>query len=104
MLKSKVAVVRIAVESEYAKVREAVRQAIDLSGGLDDLVGPGDLVLVKPNVLAPASPDCGALTSPGALSVAWVKSRLVRCVKPSATGYRRHSRRRQLNARAVPLR
>lgn len=65
MLKSKVAVVRIAVESEYETVREAVRQAIDLSGGLDDLVGPGDLVLVKPNVLAPSSPACGALTSPG---------------------------------------
>ena len=53
------------MESEYETLREAVRQAIDLSGGLDDLVKAGDLVLIKPNVLAPASPDCGALTSPG---------------------------------------
>jgi uncharacterized protein (DUF362 family) len=62
--KSKVSIVKAAPESPYEALRDAVRQAIDLCGGLDGLVNVGDLVLIKPNVLAVAAPDCGALTSP----------------------------------------
>jgi len=65
MSKSKVSIVKTAIEPEYEVLREAVRQAIDWCGGLDDLIEAGDLVLIKPNVLAAATPDCGALTSPG---------------------------------------
>ena len=65
MANSKVSIVKLDVNDEYEVLLTAVRKAIDLSGGLDDLVDPGDLVLIKPNVLAPACPECGALTSPG---------------------------------------
>ena len=65
MLNSKVSIVKLAPQQGDDVLFAAVRKAIDLVGGLDDLVKAGDLVLIKPNVLAPASADCGALTSPG---------------------------------------
>jgi len=61
---SKVSIVKAAAEAPYEVLKAAVREAIDLCGGLDGLIKAGDLVLIKPNVLAEATPDCGALTSP----------------------------------------
>ena len=41
-----------------------VRRAIQLAGGLDDIVSSGDLVLIKPNLVVPASPKEGSVTNP----------------------------------------
>jgi uncharacterized protein (DUF362 family) len=39
-----------------------VRKAIALVGGIADIVSLGDTVIIKPNLIAPASPDRGATT------------------------------------------
>jgi uncharacterized protein (DUF362 family) len=41
-----------------------VRRAVRLAGGLGDLVRPGDLVLIKPNLVVPATPREGSVTNP----------------------------------------
>ena len=64
MGKSTVSVVRSG-ESSREEVCEAVRTAVHLAGGLPDVVKPGALVLLKPNVLAqPVSLHSGATTNP----------------------------------------
>jgi len=46
------------------QVGVAVRQAVALAGGLEGVVSRGDLVLIKPNLVAtPPSADAGACTS-----------------------------------------
>ncbi len=61
---STVSIVRVAGR-ERAPVVAGVRRAIELAGGLADLIRPGMRVLVKPNMVAPPpSPDSGACTSP----------------------------------------
>jgi len=48
-----------------ATIRPAVRHAIELAGGLDDLVRPGQRVFVKVNLLPPPSPpERGIVTHP----------------------------------------
>jgi uncharacterized protein (DUF362 family) len=64
MSKSRVSIVRVSPEAEYDAVLASVRQAVDLVGGLAGVVRSGDLVIIKPNVLAPSAPDDGALTHP----------------------------------------
>ena len=39
-----------------------VREAVTLAGGLKDIVPPGATVIIKPNLVAPATPDKGATT------------------------------------------
>ena len=64
MGKSLVSVVRTG-DSSREEVREAVREAVNLVGGLGEAVKPGALVLLKPNVVAqPVSLRSGATTSP----------------------------------------
>jgi uncharacterized protein (DUF362 family) len=49
---------------EPEQVLAAVRQAVELAGGFSDVIRPGMLVLVKPNLVAPpASAEAGACTS-----------------------------------------
>ena len=64
MNKSTVAIVKASPKWDYEQTREAVRRVIELSGGLAGIVKPGDRVLIKPNVVAPFSPDSGAVTNP----------------------------------------
>ena len=46
-----------------AEIDRSVRQAIDLAGGLGDIVKPGSLVLIKPNlVVVPPGRDAGICT------------------------------------------
>jgi uncharacterized protein (DUF362 family)/NAD-dependent dihydropyrimidine dehydrogenase PreA subunit len=45
-------------------VREAVRQAVDLVGGVGSFVAPGETVLVKPNMLQGAGPERCVATHP----------------------------------------
>ncbi len=51
---------------DYApeRVMDAVRKAIDLLGGLDSFVSPGQKVLVKPNLLQMTSPEKCVTTHP----------------------------------------
>ena len=59
---SVVSLVKVAQEDEQG-IFEAVRRAVELTGGLEDIVGPGDLVLIKPNLVAvPAGRLTGAIT------------------------------------------
>lgn len=61
---AKVSVVRADGRSREL-VADAVRRAVDMAGGFADLIRPGMLVLVKPNMVAPpASAKAGACTSP----------------------------------------
>jgi uncharacterized protein (DUF362 family) len=49
----------------FDQVSSAVRRAVGMAGGLTDLVRPGMLVMVKPNLVAPPpSAAAGACTSP----------------------------------------
>ncbi|MBN1402420.1 MAG: DUF362 domain-containing protein, partial [Anaerolineae bacterium] len=61
-----VALVRAAAEGEaFERVSAAVRRAVALAGGLDDVVRAGDTVLIKPNLVAlPPTHPCGACTRP----------------------------------------
>jgi uncharacterized protein (DUF362 family) len=66
---SKVGIVRVS-KGQYQwqieeAVEKAVRKVVDLTGGLNDIVKPGALVIIKPNlVMTPEHPRCGACTSP----------------------------------------
>jgi uncharacterized protein (DUF362 family) len=64
MSRSLVAAVKTPVQPSAQQVSVAVRQAIQLAGGLRDVVSKGALVLIKPNLVAmPPNPDAGACTS-----------------------------------------
>jgi uncharacterized protein (DUF362 family)/ferredoxin len=58
--------------SEYddARVFKAVKEAVDLVGGIKSFVKPGDVVLLKPNLLAGKSPEKGVTTHPSILRAA----------------------------------
>jgi len=45
-------------------VKAAVRECLDLLGGLDSIVSAGDCVLIKPNVLGPFPYKTGVVTNP----------------------------------------
>ena len=49
---------------DRAAVKLAVCRALQLIGGLDVLVGPDDLVLIKPNLVVPKDYTTGATTNP----------------------------------------
>ena len=43
----------------YEKIRVMVKRAVDLVGGIEEIVKPGDFVLLKPNIVYPTtSPTC----------------------------------------------
>ncbi|HEX78212.1 MAG TPA: DUF362 domain-containing protein [Dehalococcoidia bacterium] len=46
------------------EIDSMVRRAIELVGGLSGIAGPGDTVLIKPNLILAKSPDTGAVTDP----------------------------------------
>jgi uncharacterized protein (DUF362 family) len=61
---SRVSIVKVAGR-DRAQVAAGVRQAIELAGGMADLIRPGMKVMIKPNMVAPPpSADSGACTSP----------------------------------------
>jgi uncharacterized protein (DUF362 family) len=47
-----------------AAVEDRLRKALDVIGGLEHYISPGDIVLVKPNVAFDRSPNLGATTDP----------------------------------------
>ena len=60
---TKVAIVRCE-DYEPGRVQDAVRQALDLIGGLGRVVGAGQRVLLKPNLLRAAPPTRAVTTHP----------------------------------------
>ena len=46
----------------YETIEEMVRRAIELAGGLDYMIEPGHMVLLKPNIVDPEPPGSGEIT------------------------------------------
>ena len=46
----------------YEQIEAMVRRAIELAGGLDSIIQPGDMVLLKPNIVDPEPPGSGEIT------------------------------------------
>lgn len=51
--KSTVSIVKTDSNPGFAEIRQAVQRSIDLIGGIDDIIHPGDLVLINPSWVAP---------------------------------------------------
>jgi len=49
-------------EVSYPQIEAMTRRAIDLAGGLEWLIRPGDRVLIKPNIVDPEPPGVGEIT------------------------------------------
>ncbi|MBW1666662.1 MAG: DUF362 domain-containing protein [Deltaproteobacteria bacterium] len=65
MSKAKVSLIKTRRNPGYAEIYEAVRQALDLIGGIRDIVKPGDLVLINPSWVAPpVEREAGCITIP----------------------------------------
>jgi len=56
--------VQVAIVPAGDDVEAAVRQAVALAGGLDDVIESGDVVLVKPNLVMDAPAEGGMVTDP----------------------------------------
>ena len=59
-----VSIVKCAEIDNAESVHETTLESLDLIGGLELLVCPGDTVLLKPNVLCPFDYRTGAVTNP----------------------------------------
>ncbi|UCD70923.1 MAG: DUF362 domain-containing protein [Syntrophobacterales bacterium] len=65
MPRSKVSIVRTPKSPSGKEIEGAIRQAIDLIGGLDDTISRKDLVLINPTLVAPPTdPQSAVITSP----------------------------------------
>ena len=63
MKRSIVSIVKTGKCPPTEQVERAVRRAVELAGGLDEVLSPGALVLIKPNLVAvPPRADSGACT------------------------------------------
>ncbi|MBN2105594.1 DUF362 domain-containing protein [bacterium] len=47
---------------DYEQIEAMVRRAIDLAGGFEWVIKPGDKVLLKPNIVDPEPSGCGEIT------------------------------------------
>jgi uncharacterized protein (DUF362 family) len=56
--------VQVAIVQAGGDVETAVRQAVALAGGLEGVIEPGDVVVVKINMVIDASVDSGIVTDP----------------------------------------
>lgn len=57
---------KVSITKEIS-VRQSVRRAVELLGGMQVYIKPGQSVLLKPNATGPASPDKGITTNPEVL-------------------------------------
>ncbi len=53
---------------DYSHAKEAVREAVELIGGLEPIIFPGARVLLKPNLLAAMPPEKAVTTHPAIVS------------------------------------
>lgn len=64
MERSTVAIVKGPKKPSEKEIDAIVRKAIELTGGLTDIISPGDTVLIKPNLVVARSPESGIVTDP----------------------------------------
>ncbi len=58
---NKVSIVRCPA---YSNTKRAIAEALELLGGLENIIHPGDRVLLKPNILAASPPESAVTTHP----------------------------------------
>jgi len=62
---TQVSIVKTDPQANYAQIRQAVQQSLDLIGGIRDIVKPNDLVLINPSWVAPpVEREAGCITIP----------------------------------------
>jgi uncharacterized protein (DUF362 family)/NAD-dependent dihydropyrimidine dehydrogenase PreA subunit len=54
--------------SDYSNAKDAIKEALNLIGGLEKIISPGNRVLLKPNVLAIRPPEDAVTTHPAVIS------------------------------------
>ncbi len=65
MGKAKVSIVKTGPKPKYPEIRDAVEKALNLIGGIQDIVRPGHLVLLNPSWVAPpVEREAGCITIP----------------------------------------
>ena len=65
MSKSEVSIVKTNPKPDYSEIRQAVEKALDLIGGVQDIIQPGHLVLINPSWVAPpVEREAGCITLP----------------------------------------
>jgi uncharacterized protein (DUF362 family) len=65
MNKSQVSIVKTKARPDYVEVRRAVYHALELIGGIGDIIKSGHLVLINPSWVAPpVEPEAGCITRP----------------------------------------
>jgi uncharacterized protein (DUF362 family) len=65
MGKAKVSIVRTNPKPEYPEILDSIEKALDFIGGINDVVKPGNLVLINPSWVAPpVERDAGCITIP----------------------------------------
>lgn len=62
-MESVVSVVKCQDSHEYQSVEETLKRSLNLLGGLESIICPGDLVIVKPNLIKPAHYHTGIITN-----------------------------------------
>ena len=81
-----VSIVRCRPESSYELVKDKLREAIDLVGGIESYVKPGESVLIKPNLTA-SYPDLTLRGSPYVSTDVRVVEALAELVKEAGTAF-----------------
>ena len=64
MTKTKVAVVKGSIKPSDKELDAHVRKAIEMAGGLKDIIKKGDTVIIKPNIVVPQAHETAATTDP----------------------------------------
>jgi uncharacterized protein (DUF362 family) len=65
MGKAKVSIVKTNPEPEYHEIQQAVQKALDLIGGIKEIIKPGHLVFINPSWVAPpVELEAGCITIP----------------------------------------
>jgi uncharacterized protein (DUF362 family) len=59
-----VSIIRCKESNDFDFISDAVSRALSLIGGLDSLICPGDMVLIKPNLVSALSYESGAVSNP----------------------------------------
>ena len=88
-MKSKVAVVRC---EDYSDATRAVKEAVNLIGGISSIIDRDEKVLIKPNVLSPSDPASALTTHPNVVrGVIKIAKRMTRSISlgdsPGISGY-----------------
>ena len=65
IMNTRVSIVRC---SDYSNVKNAIKESLDLIGGLETIISPGNHVLLKPNLLSIRPPEDAVTTHPAVVS------------------------------------